>query len=484
MFVRPTRVDVFSSPITRAARNAILAGVAALLVTASPFATSTATAQSAAAALALPLRDGVPSLAPIVDKVTPAVVNIAVKSKSDAPDMSGLPRDFRRFFQMPDDDSGSGTPQQPRQQTQTSLGSGFIIDAKKGYILTNHHVIDKATEVVVTLKDRRELVAKVIGSDEGTDIALLQVEAKDLTALPFGDSTNLKVGDFVLAVGDPFGLGQSVTYGVVSGLGRSQLNIEGFEDFIQTDAAINPGNSGGPLVNLKGEVVGMNTAIFAPAGGNIGVGFAVPSAMANAVVAQLIQNGSVKRGLIGVEIGDLSPALAKNLGVDVSEGAYVRRVTKGSPAETAGIKAGDVVTALNGKSLHSSSDLRNRLGLMPVGTTVDLTFNREGKTMSTKVTIGKTPKEAESKVADRAELEGANFETLEAGSKLKGVRVTDVARGSTAWQLGLRARDVIVAVNRQPISDFNELVDALKGSSHATVLAVKRGDEDVRIVLP
>jgi serine protease Do/serine protease DegQ len=479
MFVRPSRAEVISHPLTWATRNAIVAGIAAAVLTCSPLAMHSAAAQSGA----LPLRDGMPSLAPLVDKITPAVVNIAVKSKADAPDMSGIPRDFRRFFQMPDDDNGNGM-QQPRQQTQTSLGSGFIIDSKKGYILTNHHVIDKATEVIVTLKDRRELTAKVIGSDEGTDVALLQVDAKDLTALPFGDSTALKVGDFVMAVGDPFGLGQSVTYGIVSGLGRSSLNIEGYEEFIQTDAAINPGNSGGPLVNLKGEVVGMNTAILAPAGGNVGVGFAVPSAMANAVVEQLIQNGSVKRGLIGVEIGDLSPAMAKNLNIDVSEGAYVRRVSKGSPAESAGIKAGDVVTGLNGKPLHSSSDLRNRLGLMPVGTTVELAVNRDGKKMIMKVTIGKTPKEAENKVSERSELEGASFETVESGSKLKGVRVTDVARGSTAWQLGLRARDVIVAVNRQPVADFSEFTDALKESSHATVLAVKRGDEDVRIVLP
>ncbi|TAL00613.1 MAG: DegQ family serine endoprotease [Rhodospirillaceae bacterium] len=479
MSVRPSRT-LHPSQVVRGTRDAVIAGIAALFLTAVPVVVPHAFAQNAA----LPTRDGIPSLAPLVDKVTPAVVSIAVKSKADVPDMTDIPRDFRRFFQMPDDDGSQQQLPKPQQRTQTSLGSGIIIDANKGYILTNHHVIDKATEVIVTLKDRRELTAKVIGSDEGTDVALLQVDAKDLTALPIGDSTTLKVGDFVMAVGDPFGLGHTVTYGIVSALGRSSLNIEGYEDFIQTDAAINPGNSGGPLVNLKGELVGMNTAILGPAGGNIGIGFAVPSAMVSQVVSQIIQYGGVKRGLIGVEIGDMNPELAKNLGIDVSEGALVRRVTKGSPAESAGIKAGDVITSLNGKSLHSSADLRNRLGLMPVGTTVELALNRNGTKMSVKVTIGKTPKEAETKIADREELSGANFENVEPGGKVRGVRVTDVERGSNAWQLGLRPKDVIVAVNREPIADFDELTEALKESTHSTVLALKRGDEDVRIVLP
>jgi len=465
--------------VVRGTRHAVLAGITAFsLFTAVPGVVPHAFADSAG----LPMRDGMPTLAPIVDKVTPAVVNIAVKSKADTPDMSGIPRDFRRFFQMPDDDEDQPNQKKPQERTQSALGSGIIIDAKKGYILTNHHVIDKATEVIVTLQDRRELTAKVVGSDEGTDIALLQVPAGDLTSLPIGDSTGLKVGDFVLAVGDPFGVGKTVTYGIVSAVGRSSLNIEGFEDFIQTDAAINPGNSGGPLVNLKGELVGMNTAILGS--GNVGIGFAIPSAMISSVVDQIIQYGSVKRGLIGVVISAMTPELAKNLGVDVSEGAYVRQVNKGSPAEAAGIKAGDVVTALNGKPLHSETDLRNRLGLMTVGTTVELAINRNGSKMNVKVTIGKTPKEAETKIADREELEGASFDNMEPGAKVHGVRVTDVERGSAAWQLGLKPKDIIVAVNRQPVADFDQLTDALKASTHSTVLAVRRGDEDVRIVLP
>jgi len=478
MFVRSSRA-LHPLQAVRVIRHAVCVGAAALFLTVAPAIATHALAQSTS----FPTRDGLPSLAPLVEKVTPAVVNVSVKSKADMPDLSGIPRDFRRFFQMPDDDQqGPGQPQQ-QQRTQTSVGSGIIIDAKKGYILTNHHVIDKATEIVVTLKDRRELTAKVVGSDEGTDVALLQVDAKDLTALPVGDSTNLRIGDFVMAVGNQFGLGQTVTYGIVSAVGRSGLSIEGFEDFIQTDAAINPGNSGGPLVNLRGELVGMNTAILGN-NGNIGIGFAVPSAMISSVVDQLIQYGTVKRGLIGVEIGDMNPEMAKNLKLNVSEGALVRRVTKSSPAEQAGIKAGDVITALNGKPLHSSSDLKNRLGLMPVGTTVELAVNHDGNTSTVKVTIGKTPKEATSRIADREELSGASFEDVEPGGKMRGVRVTDVERGSNAWALGLRPRDIIVAVNREPVADLGALNDALKASNHSTVLALRRGDEDVRIVLP
>jgi serine protease Do/serine protease DegQ len=453
-----------------------VAGAAAIFLVAAPARTWAAPPPPDAAAL--PARDGIPSLAPLVERAAPAVVNISVKSKAELPDMSAVPREFRRFFQMPyDDDDNNDTPP---QRTQTSIGSGVIIDAKKGYIITNHHVIENATEVVITLKDRREFPAKIIGSDEGTDVALLQIDAKDLTALPVGDSTALKVGDFVIAVGNPLGLGQTVTYGIVSALSRP-LQMEGYTDFIQTDAPINRGNSGGALINMRGELVGMPSIIMSPAGGNIGIGFAVPTAMIQAVVAQLIEYGTVKRGLIGVEISDLNPTMAKNLGIDATEGALIGRVVKGSPAESAGIKAGDVVTALNGKQLHSSADLRNRLGLLPVGTTVELAVNRDGKKMNIKVTIGKSPKAEVAKAAEREELQGATFESADSD---KGVRVTDVSRGSNAWQIGLRPRDLIVAVNRKTVSNFNDFMDALKDSRHSTVVALKRGEEDVRIVLP
>ncbi|MBY0511713.1 MAG: trypsin-like peptidase domain-containing protein, partial [Rhodospirillaceae bacterium] len=261
------------------------------------------------------MRDGLPTLAPLVERVTPAVVNVAVKSKMDMED-NPLFKDpkFRRFFDLPDK-----LPPQER----SSVGSGVIIDAKKGYILTNHHVIDDATDIAITLKDKRVFTAKVIGSDKDTDVALLQIQGSDLVALPMGDATTMRVGDYVVAVGNPFGLGQTVTSGIVSALGRSGLAIEGYEDFIQTDASINPGNSGGALVNLKGELIGINTAIIGPSGGNVGVGFAVPTTMVKSVMAQLVEYGEVRRGQIGVQISDMTPELAKNLGIARAEGALI-----------------------------------------------------------------------------------------------------------------------------------------------------------------
>ena len=458
-------------------KRVALAGIAMLVFGASP---PSAVYAADIPAQALPTRDGVPSLAPLVDRIAPAVVNVSVKSKAEAPDLSQIPRQLRPFFQAPD----GGDEQRPRERSRSSVGSGVIIDAAKGYVLTNHHVIDKATEVIITLKDRRELIAKVVGSDEGTDVALLQVTSKDLTAAKLGDSSNRRVGDYVVAIGNPFGLGGTVTSGIVSAVGRAGMGIEGFEDFIQTDAAINPGNSGGPLVNLRGEVIGINTAILGSQG-NVGIGFAIPTNMVSSVVEQLAATGKVNRGVIGVQISDLTPEIAKNLGVDATEGALVGAVGKGSPAEAAGIKAGDVITAVDNKSVRGSQDLKNRLGLMTVGTSVDLTVLRESKKSNVKVAIGKTPKTEAAfskEEIDRPALEGANFDDSESGTN--GVRVSDVQRNSTAWTLGLRPRDLIVAVNRTPVKDLTEFSAALKASPRATVLAVKRGDEDLRMVMP
>ncbi len=460
-------------------RSVTLAGIAAVLVFgASPFSAQAAEIPQQA----LPSRDGIPSLAPLVDRVTPAVVNVSVKSKAEAPDLSQIPRQLRPFFQRPDDEEGGGA--RPRERSRSSVGSGVIIDAKKGYVLTNHHVIDKATEVIITLKDRRELIAKVVGSDEGTDVALLQVPAKDLVAAQIGESANIKVGDYVVAIGNPFGLGGTVTSGIVSAIGRQGMGIEGFEDFIQTDAAINPGNSGGPLVNLRGEVIGINTAILG-AQGNVGIGFAIPTAMVMSVVDQLAATGKVNRGVIGVQISDLTPEIAKNLGVDATEGALVGAVGKGTPAEAAGIKAGDVITSVNGKGVRGSQDLKNRLGLMTVGTSVELTVIHDTKKNNVKVSIGKTPKtEAafDKEEIDRPALEGATFNDSDGGTK--GVIVQDVQRNSTAWTLNLRPRDIIVGVNRSPVKDMAEFNAALKASPRATVLAIKRDGEDLRVVIP
>lgn len=431
-----------------------------------------------AADILVPMRDGMPTLAPLVDKVTPAVVNVAVKAKLDMEE-NPLFKDpkFRRFFDLPD-----RIPPQER----SSVGSGVIIDAKKGYILTNHHVIDEATEIVVTLKDKRTLTAKVVGGDKDTDIALLQVPAENLTALTMGDTLNMRVGDYVVAVGNPFGLGQTVTSGIISALGRSMGGaIEGYEDFIQTDASINPGNSGGALVNLKGELIGINTAIIGPAGGNVGVGFAVPTTMVKAVMSQLIAYGEVRRGQIGVQISDMTPELAKNLGISRTEGALIGAVVKGSPAEAAGLKAGDVAIELNGQSLKGSSDLRNRIGMMTLGTSVDLTVIREGSKKDFKLTIGKPPQQTvEAKAEDTPALLGATFSNTDpATDKTAGVKVTNVERGSPAAQSNLRPGDIIVSVNRKPVNNVDEFTAAMKGSERQTALFIKRGGEDVLVIV-
>lgn len=412
-----------------------------------------------------------PSLASLVERVTPAVVNVAVKSVSEV-DVGNNPLfqdpTFRRFFGIPDEN--------PRQE-RASVGSGVIVDAQKGYVLTNFHVVDKASEIMVTLKDRRELKAKVIGKDKETDVALLQIDAENLTALPFGDPRVMRVGDYVVAVGNPFGLGQTVTSGIISAVGRSGLNIEGYEDFIQTDAAINPGNSGGALVNLSGELIGINTAIVGPAGGNVGIGFAVPTTMARAVMDQLIKDGKVTRGRIGVAIQDLTPGIAKNLGIEERQGALVSRVEKGSPADSAGIKAGDVVIEVDRRPIASSSELRNSVGNMPLGQSVNLTIVREGAKKEVKVEVAKFP---DSQMAQEttSRLEGAAF-----ANSRNGVRVVDVTPDSPAYRSGLRKGDIITGVNRKTVRTADELEKTLAESTRQSALFVIRDGQELVIVV-
>lgn len=423
----------------------------------------------------MPTRDGFPTLAPLIEKSVPAVVNVSVKQDMAENPLFNDPT-FRRFFDMPN--------RMPKRE-RMSAGSGIIVDAKKGYVLSNHHVVDDANEITVTLKDGRELTAKKIGSDEATDVALLQIDAKDLVDLPIGDSGKLQVGDFVVAIGNPFSLGHTVTSGIVSALGRSGLNIEGYEDFIQTDAAINPGNSGGPLINLKGELVGMNTAIIgAGGGGNVGIGFAVPTSIVSNVMDQLIKFGEVRRGRIGIVISDLTPELAKGLGIAQNEGAVIQRVEKDSPGDKAGLKAGDVAISLDGKPVKSSADLRNRVGLNQVGAGVELTIIRDGQKKDVKVKLEKAPEKQEiAAIEDRQTLEGASFVNPDAGESVKGVIVAQVQRGSAAYQAGLRDRDIVSAVNRKAVKNVDEFEKALKDGGRQVALSVKRGDEDLFLII-
>ena len=328
-------------------------------------------------------RRGVTTMAPLLERATPAVVNISVESRGAATADNPLMRDpfFRRFFNMPEDG--------PRAERDTlAAGSGVIVDARQGLVVTNHHVVDRAKRIAVTLKDGRELEARLVGSDPATEIALLRVPADDLAELPYGDSAELQVGDIVLAIGNPFGLGQTVTSGIVSALGRGGIASDRYEDFIQTDAPINPGNSGGALVDTKGELVGINTAIIAPGGGNVGIGFAVPSNMVRAVVDQLLRHGEVRRGRIGVAISDVSPQAATAARLRDRQGAVITRVESGSTADRAGLRSGDIVVSVDGSPVRNSGELRNRVGLVEVDRTLELVYVRDGERRTTQVRIG------------------------------------------------------------------------------------------------
>ena len=431
--------------------------------------------------------DGKPSLAPLMQHVTPAVVNIAVEGSVEAPN-NPLFDDpfFRRFFDVPDQ-------QQPDRIPQQAAGSGVIVDAKNGYVLTNHHVIENADKITVTLSDRRRLDAKLIGSDKGTDVALLQVDADGLSALDFADSDDLEVGDYVIAIGNPFGLGQTVTSGIVSALGRSGLNAEGYEDFIQTDASINPGNSGGALVDLDGKLVGINSAIISPAGGNVGIGFAIPSDMARSVMDQLIHYGKVQRGLLGITIQDLTPDLATALDIKVDQGAIVTQVQPGSAAEKAGIAAGDVITALNGHEISGSTDLRNRIGLIRVGEEIEIEALRDGRSRTFHATINEAVAgtvsggggEQGGTALDK--LQGAQLSDIPPGNpnyqRTEGVLVVDVNSDSPAWRAGLRPNDVIIGVNRDAVTSLDDLKAKLENVGATFALNVVRGTARIFIVI-
>ncbi len=413
-----------------------------------------------------------PTLAPMLERVTPAVVNIATRSEIRIRE-NPLLQDpfFRYFFDLPDP--------RPRQRRTQSLGSGVIVDARKGYLVTNAHVIDKADEITVTLQDGRNVSAELIGADPESDVAVVRIPADDLTALPLGDSDGLRVGDFVVAIGNPFGLNQTVTSGIVSALGRSGLGIEGYEDFIQTDASINPGNSGGALVNLRGELVGINTAILAPSGGNVGIGFAIPVNMVRQLTAQLVEHGEVRRGRLGVHIQDLTPELAQAFGIPMTGGAVIAQIMPDSPAERAGIREGDVVVRVNGNDIDTAADLRNAVGLLRVGQVIDVVVLRRGRAITTRATI-EEPKLAfmDGDVISRR-LAGARFSNVtdDLGTRERmGVRVTDVRPGSPAWNAGLRKDDLVVSVNRRPIRNLEEMRAALDLSADGILINIRRGN--------
>ncbi len=433
------------------------------------------------AAARAPLLDeqrGVLTLAPVLEKVTPAVVSVAVATRIPGDD-NPLLRDpfFRRYF---------GVPERGNERQAMSAGSGVIIDAKKGLVVTNHHVIANAETITVTAKDGRQFKAKLIGSDEATDIGLLEIDPSRLTELALSDSDQLQIGDVVLAIGNPFGLGQTVTSGIVSALGRAGLGSEKYENFIQTDAPINPGNSGGALINSKGELVGINTAILAPAGGNVGIGFAVPTSMVRTVVDQLLKHGTVRRGRIGITVQTVTADIATALGVPVERGAVIGSVEKGSPAEQAGLKSGDLITAINGRPIADANDVRNRIGLSERGTVVEMTFYRKEKLQTVKMSIG----EERAALTDGSglvrQLGGARFSEIPADHPLKhrieGVYVADVQPGSAAFRVGLRNGDIIIAINQQPMRAVADLEKAARTVTGVLALNVIRGDAQLLIV--
>ena len=405
------------------------------------------------ATLPVAVEDGpLPSLAPMLERTTPAVVNISTSTQARMRTQPLLDDPFFRwFFEQP------RRQQQPEHQ---SLGSGVIVDSENGYVLTNQHVVDEAHEIRVALNDGRKFNARLLGQDPEMDVAVLQIPAENLTAVKLADSQDLRVGDFVVAIGSPFGLNQTVTSGIVSALGRSGLGIEGYENFIQTDASINPGNSGGPLVNLRGELVGINTAILAPNGGNVGIGFAIPANMVRAIMHQIVEYGGIERGVFGVTVQDLNAELSQAMGMEGSRGAVIAAVQPGSAAERSGLAAGDVVTRINGQSIANAGDLRTQLGLMRVGEEFALQIIRDGN-----------PRLLRAEIADpyAGFVPGEQFAAALQGTRLgvvldqshlgenHGIAVGRVTPDSPAWRLGLRDDDVVFQVNRRRIADLNEL---------------------------
>ena len=422
-----------------------------------------------------------PSLAPMLERTTPAVVNIATRGKSRRRVELPLPRDplFRHFFD---------TPSIERVLETTSLGSGVIVDAGNGLILTNFHVIKDAYQINVTLTDGRELSAEIIGRDADTDVAVIQVVSENLSQIPMADSSKLRVGDFVVAIGNPFGLGQTVTSGIVSALGRSGLGIESIEDFIQTDASINLGNSGGALVNLRGELVGLNTAIYGTGSqGSIGIGFAIPINMAQDIMRQLIDFGEVRRGRLGAQGQDLTAPLAQAFGIERSSGFIVTQIETGSPADKAGIRVGDVIVAANDKPIHSSRDMHNLVGLQRLGQTIELVLFRKGAEVTLPVEIQPIEINKMGGGLIHPKLAGATIGEMREQHLQRGrvdyLEVMNVDKSSNAQESGFRVGDIIYSINKQLTRNFDEVFALVESNGKGMIMNIQRGNRELYILL-
>ncbi|WP_313772955.1 serine endoprotease DegQ [Enterobacter huaxiensis] len=422
----------------------------------------------------VPGQAAIPSLAPMLEKVLPAVVSVQVEGT--ARQSQRVPEELKKYF-------GDDAPDQQAQPFE-GLGSGVIIDAAKGYVLTNNHVINQADKISIQLNDGREFDAKLIGGDDQSDIALLQVQnPSNLKQITIADSDALRVGDFAVAVGNPFGLGQTATSGIISALGRSGLNLEGLENFIQTDASINRGNSGGALLNLNGELIGINTAILAPGGGSIGIGFAIPSNMAKTLSQQLIQFGEVKRGLLGIKGMEMSADIAKAFKLNVQRGAFVSEVLPNSGSAKAGVKSGDVIVSLNDKPLSSFAELRSRIATTEPGAKVKLGLIREGKPMDVEVTLDKSTSSSASAELIAPTLQGATLSDGQLKDGTKGITVDTVEKSSPAAQVGLHQDDVIIGVNRTRVQSIAEMRKVLENKPSVIALQIMRGNESIYILL-